>query len=192
MATPLSQESPPERTLRSRAQLSRGSAGEVPRVSVVSDKDKISFSELDRRQRQKKGDGNARRPRSQKAQRRARAASARYRQKIDEKLFGKKEDAPRLRMEQRLREAHGSPLFGRTFREYVKGYGMPGDIALLVTLLDLDEETALLRVLETLGEALEGAPPEQRSLLRMRLRNLEMSTSSDALADAAGDLLARM
>ena len=158
----------------------------------MSERGKISFSELDRRRREKKSNGGERRPRSEQAQGRARAAAARYRQRIDEKLFGKKEDAPRLRLEQRLRDAQGSPDFGRTFREYVKGFGMPEDIGLLLTLLDLETERDVLRVLAALGSAVEAAPPEQRSLLRSRLRNLEMSTSSDALADAATDLLARL
>lgn len=157
----------------------------------MSDKDKLSFSELDRRRREKKrGNGNGR-PRGERGRQRSRAASARYRQKIDEKLFGKKGDAARHRLEQRLRDAQGSAVFGRTFREYVKGYGMPEDIPFLITLLDLDEERDLLKVMEALDGALDDAPPEQRSLMRSRLRNLELSTSFDSLADAAGDLLAR-
>ncbi|MFQ5515014.1 MAG: hypothetical protein ACE5FG_11325 [Myxococcota bacterium] len=157
----------------------------------MSDRDKISFSELDRRRREKRRGSDDRRPRGERARQRSRAAASRYRQKIEEKLFGKREDAARLRLEQRLRDTHGSPLFGRTFREYVKGYGMPADIPLLVTLLDLDEERDLLQVLQALDGLLADAPPEHRSLLKSRLRNLEMSTSSDVLADAAGDILAR-
>jgi hypothetical protein len=157
----------------------------------VSERDKISFSELDRRRREKKRSSGDRRPRGEKGQRRSRAASATYRERIDEKLFGKKEDAARLRLEQRLRDAHGTQLFSRTFREYVKGYGLPADIPLLFTLLDLDEERDLLQVMAALDAAMESLPPEQRNLLRSRLRNLEMSTSSDALANAAEELLAR-
>jgi hypothetical protein len=158
---------------------------------VVSGRDKISFSELDRKRREKKKGSNERRPRGERAQQRSRAASLRYRQRIDEKLFGKREDAPRLRLEERLRDTHGTQLFSRTFREYVKGYGMPEDVPLLVTLLDLDEERDLLQVLQALDSLVDSVQPDHRNLLRSRLRNLEMSTSSDALADAAGELLAR-
>ena len=158
----------------------------------MSDRGKISFSELDRRRREKKMNGGERRPRGEQSHGRARAAAARYRQRIDEKLFGKKGDAARLRLEQRLRDAHGSPDFSRTFHEYVKGHGMPKDISLLLVLLDLEVERDVLKVMEALNEAAESAPPEQRSLLRSRLRNVEMSTSSDLLADAATDLLARL
>ncbi len=159
----------------------------------MSERGKISFSEQDRRRREKKKmNGGERRPRNEQAQARGRASAARYRQRIDEKLFGKKGDAARLRLEQRLRDAQGSSDFVRTFREYVKGYGMPEDIGLLLTLLDLDTERDVLRVLEALDSAAESAAPELRNLLRSRLRNLEMSTSSDALADAATDLLTRL
>lgn len=158
----------------------------------VSERDKISFSELDRLRREKKSGNNRRRPESEQSQRRSRAATARYRQRIDEKFFGRKEDAPRLRLEQRVRDAHGSPEFGRVFREYVDGFGMPGDVNLLLTLLDLQDERDVLRVLEALDAGLESAELPQRNLLRSRLRNMEISTSSDALADAATDLLARL
>jgi hypothetical protein len=158
----------------------------------VSERDKISFSELDRRRREKKSNGRQKQPRGEQAQRRSRATAARYRDRIDKELFGNREDAPRLRLEQRLRDAQGSPDFGRTFREYLKGYGMPSDMGLLLMLLDLDAERDVLQVLEALNSAVESAPLEQRNLLRSRLRNLEMSTSSDVLADAATDLLARL
>ncbi len=159
----------------------------------MSERGKISFSELDRRRREKKKmNGGEGRPRGAQAQGRARAAASRYRQRIDEKLFGKKGDAARARLEQRLRDAQGSPDFGRTFREYVKGHGMPEDIGLLMLLLDLEAERDVLQVMQALDSAAQSAPPEQRNLLRSRLRNLEMSTSSDALADAAIDLLTRL
>ena len=77
------------------------------------------------------------------------------------------------------------------YREYLKSFGMPRSIDLLLLLLDLDEDRETVRVVEELGEVAENAPPEQRSLLRSRLRNLEMSASSDAVADAANDLLGR-
>jgi hypothetical protein len=115
-----------------------------------------------------------------------------YKQKVEERLFGKGADAGRLRLEERLRQAHGSPSFRSTYKEYVRNHGQPQDLALLVLLLDLDDEREILRVLEAIESTLEAAPPEQRSLLRSRLKNLEMSASSDSLGDAAGDLASRL
>jgi hypothetical protein len=158
----------------------------------VSDREKLTFSERDKLQREKRSEGNSRRPQNARAQQRARWASGAYKRKVEERLFGKREDAPRRRLEQRLREAHNTPNFLRIYREYSKTFGMPEAIDLLMLLLDLGEDRELLRVLEQLGATVEGAPQEQRNLLRSRLRNLEMSASSDAVADAAADLLGQL
>ena len=75
---------------------------------------------------------------------------------------------------------------------FTKSFGMPEAIDLLLLLLDLDEDREIVRVIKQLGATVDGAPQEQRSLLRSRLRNLEMSASSDAVADAAADLLGQL
>ena len=50
----------------------------------------------------------------------------------------------------------------------------------------------MLKVTEAIDSGLESVSAEQKSLLRSRLRNLEMATSSDAVADAAASLLERL
>jgi len=152
------------------------------------DRDKVSFSEQDKRRRQKAAGA----PNRGQSSRRARWASETYKRKVDEQLFGNKRDAARLRMEERLRGAQGSPAFLRTYREYVRDYGMPQDIQTLILLLDLDDERESLKVLQQLETTAQSSTPEQKSLLRGRLRNLEMSASSDAVADAAVYLLGRL
>lgn len=154
----------------------------------MSDRDKISFSELDKKRREKKREGGARRG----GRRQTQWAANSYKRRIDERLFGKKGDAGRQRMAERLRESHGTANLTRIYREYVKGYGMPDDMGLLMLLLELEEEGEALKVIEALEAASESAPVEQKNLLKSRLRNLEMSTSSDALADAASGLLDRL
>ncbi len=124
--------------------------------------------------------------------RNSRWGSEASKRRIDERLFGKKGDAARFRLEERLRAAHGSETFLRTYKEYVKGYGMPADIALLLLLLDLKDEGEVLKVLAALYDSAQAAAQDQRSLVRSRLKNLEMSTQSDSLADAATDLLSRL
>jgi hypothetical protein len=158
----------------------------------VSDRDKLTFSERDELRRERRAEGGSPRPRGARAQQRSRWANNAYKRKVEERLFGKKEDAPRRRLEERLREAHDTPNFLRVYREYTKTFGMPESIDLLMLLLDLGEDREILRVLGQLEDAVEAAPQEQRSLLRSRLRNLEMSASSDAVADAAADLLGQL
>ena len=74
----------------------------------------------------------------------------------------------------------------------MKTHGMPDDIALLILLLDLDDEQDVVRVLEGIEERLESISVGEKSLLRTRLRNLEMSTGFDGVAEATVDLLARL
>lgn len=157
----------------------------------MSDGEKTSFSELDKRRRERKSGGGSGR-RNDRNSRRGRAAASSYKRRVEERLFGRSGDAPRLRLIERLRKAHETPNFVRTYREYVKGYGMPTDIPLLLLLLDLDDEQEVLRVLEALGTAAVEASHEQRSLVRSRMKNLEMSSPSDALADAASRLLTNL
>ena len=154
----------------------------------MSDRDKISFSELDRKRREKKQGGGRRRGNGRNSRRAANA----YKKKIDERLFGKKGEAGRNRLVERLRESQGTSSFTRIYREYVKGHGMPGDIPTLMLLLYVEEEREALKVIGALEAALEAAPNGQKTLLKSRLRNLEMSTPSDALADAASELLGRL
>lgn len=152
--------------------------------------EKISFSERDRRRRESRrngGNGGQRRSRG-----RSRGSAAAYKRRVEEQLFGKRGDQGRSRLEQRVRDAHGSPNFLRIYREYTKSFGMPEEIGLLLLLLDLEDEREVVRVVEALESSVAGAPQEQRALLKSRLRNLEMSASTDALADAAADLLAQL
>ena len=125
-------------------------------------------------------------------QQRARHQAARYRRKVEERLFGKKADRGRLRLEERLREAADHDNLLRSFREYVKAFGMPADPSLLLRLLDLENERDVLQVTDEIDRVADGLSPDQKSLLRSRLRNLEMSTQSDSIANAAANLLERL
>jgi len=136
-----------------------------------------------RRRRGRRRNGSGQRPRG---------SAAMFRRKVEEKLFGKKGDRARLRLVDRLREAHGTPNFERTYREYLKSYGLPDDLPLLLLLLDLHHEEDVVRVLEGIEAGLPEFSVDEKSLLRIRLRNLEMSTQHDGVADATTQLLARL
>jgi hypothetical protein len=148
----------------------------------VSDRGRRSSGE------RKPGNNSARAGRG----RRGRWNSEANKRRVADQILGRGEDSARRRLEERLRAAQGSPAFLRTYREYVRDHGMPREIPVLLLLLDLDDEGETLKVLHALEESASGAPPDQRSLLRGRLRNLEMSAASDKLAHAAVDLLARL
>ncbi len=161
----------------------------------MSEREKTAPGVADRRPRdQRRGaNGNGHNGAGHEArQQRARHQAARYRRKVEERLFGKKADRGRLRLEERLREADGPENLLRSFREYVKAYGMPADVGLLVRLLDLEPERDVLQVTGEIDRLAPSLSAEQKSLLRSRLRNLEMATSFDAVADAAAGLIERL
>jgi hypothetical protein len=89
-----------------------------------------------------------------------------------------------------VRQSHDNLL--RSFREYVKAHGMPSDVGLLVRLLDLQTERDVLQVTDEIDRVADALSLEQKSLLRSRLRNLEMSTQSDSIANAAARLVERL
>jgi hypothetical protein len=158
----------------------------------VSDQDKISSHGSGNDRRRGGPNGSHGDTGLTARQQRARHQAARYRRKVEERLFGKKADRGRLRLEERLREADGQDNLLRSFREYVKSFGMPADVGLLLRLLDLENERDVLQVTDEIDRVADGLSPEQKSLLRSRLRNLEMSTSFDSVADAAATLLERL
>lgn len=122
----------------------------------------------------------------------SKGSAAMFRRKVEEKLFGKKGDRARLRLIDRLRESHGTPNFERTFREYLKGYGLPDDLAILMMLLDLEQAQDVVQVLGGIEAGLGDISIDEKTLLRTRLRNLEMSTEHDLVADATAQLLSRL
>ena len=162
----------------------------------MSDQDKTSGGELDGRRPERKPNGNGHGPNGHNGltakQQRQRHPAARYRRKVEERLFGKKQDRGRLRLEERLREADGPDNLLRTFREYVKVYGMPADVGLLVRLLDLEPPRDVLQVTDEIDRVAESLSAEQKSLLRSRLRPLASPTPHDAVAAAAASLLERL
>ena len=156
-------------------------------IAVLSDRDGVSTGETERKRRSRKRGGSGRR----RNNRGPRRGSQAYKKKVEERLFGKR-DAGRGRMVERLRQAQGTPNFTRIYREYVKGHGMPDDLPTLILMLDVPDEREAMRVINAIEEVAFEAPSEQKSLLKSRLKNLEMSTSSDSLADSAADLLDRL
>ncbi len=146
----------------------------------MSDQDKASSNGRDGRRR-----GGGRRSR------RGRSPAA-YKRQVEEHLLGIRGDNGRSRLEERVRAAHGGPNFLRVYREYIKSFGLPESLSLLFLLLDLDDEREVLRVVEALGRLAPEAHQDQRSLLKSRMRNLEMSASTDALAAAAEQLVGQL
>ena len=100
-------------------------------------------------------------------------------------------------MQERLRAAQGSPTFLRTYREYVRDYGMPDDLQTLMLLLDLDDERESLKVMQAI-EATPGTVALEKiqgamlkiitELAKDRKANLVFQRSELVLFDQAFDV----
>ena len=143
---------------------------------------------------QGKASSNGRNGRRRGGGRRSRRgrSPAEYKRQVEEQLLGIRSDNGRSRLEERVRAAHGGPNFLRVYREYTKSFGLPESLGLLFLLLDLEDEREVVRVVGALGKLAPDAGQDQRSLLKSRMRNLEMSASTDALAAAAEQLVGQL
>ena len=152
-----------------------------------TEREKLSFSELDRRRREGR-QGQASRPRSEGARQRETAATRQYLKQIDG-LFGEAPaDAERERLARAMREAHGTPGLAAACRAYRDALGVPQDLRDLALFLDCRETELVVAALEALlarqgAGALEATPG-----LRSQLRTLAQEPD-DAVAGAAEELL---
>jgi hypothetical protein len=154
------------------------------------DREKKSFSELDRRRREGGGRGRAeeRRPAGPAQQARLEAAKKQYLKQIDGVFAKGKGGAGGERLAAALREARGTPGLAAACRAYRDAVGPPADAALIACFLDADDPELALAGLEALREALGAGRLALGSGLRTQLRMLAGS-SDDAVASAAEDLL---
>jgi hypothetical protein len=153
-----------------------------------TDREKKSFSELDRMRREGGGGGGERRPQGKHAQARADAASKQYRKEIDS-LFSKgKGGAEGARLAQAMRDAHGTPGLADACRAFRDVVGIPVDPADLGIFLDSGDSELVVAALEALLAQQEAGSLTLSSGLASQVRMLSQD-ADDAIAEAAEDLL---
>jgi hypothetical protein len=150
------------------------------------DREKKSFSELDR-QRRERSTPEERRPRSKVAQERAQTATKQYLKEIDG-LFSKGKKTEIERLVAAMRDAHGTPGLAEACRAYHAAAGPPGEPALISLFLDTSEPELILLGLEALRAGHENGTVKVTSSLRSQLRILS-EDADDAVAEGAEDLL---
>ncbi len=149
------------------------------------DREKKSFSELDRARREKRSGGESA-DRSPASQARSRDATRQYLKQIDS-LFdgGKRREVEGLA--RAMLDARGSPGLAAACRAYLEGAGLPTEARLVSCLLDAGERDLVLAGLDALrppdGPVLE-LTPGLRSQLRMLAQD-----SDDEIAETAEELL---
>ena len=150
------------------------------------DREKRSFSELDRLRRERRSSGEQR-PRGKAAQERSEAATKQYVKEIDG-LFSKGNKAELERITTAMRDAHGTPGLADACRVYHRTVGLPDEASLISLFLDTGEPELILVGLEALRTSHGKGTLKVTSGLRSQLRILSES-ADDEVAEAAEEFL---
>jgi hypothetical protein len=151
-----------------------------------ADREKLSFSELDRRRREG-GSGGDREPRSEAARERSAAASKQYQKEIDG-LFAGGSKADRDRLGSAMRDAHGTPGLADACRAYHASCGLPDDLPLISLFLDTGEPELVLLGYAALRAGGEAGAITLSGSLRSQLLILA-EDPDDSVAEGAEELL---
>lgn len=151
------------------------------------DREKKSFSELDRQRRERR-DGGERRPAGAAHQARIASAKKQYLQQIDSMFATGKGGAEGARLAQAVRDARGTPGLAAACREYRDAVGAPSDAVLVACFLDAGQPDVVLCGLEAVREQRAAGSLQITPGLRTQLRMLAQE-SDDDVASAAEELL---
>jgi len=152
-----------------------------------ADREKKSFSELDRMRREKPSSGE-RRPQGAAAQARAQAATQQYLGKIDGIFSGGKGGAEGGRLAQAVRDARGTPGLDDACRAYREAVGLASDAGLVACFLECGARELVLDGLEALRIGHEAQTFAVTAGLRTQLRMLA-NEPDDEVAEIAEELL---
>jgi hypothetical protein len=157
---------------------------------MSDEREKLSFSELDRRRREKERGGEDR-PRGPGAQARSKEATASYLKEVDKLFSSAKGGAAGEALAKAVRDAHGTPALTEACRALRDAIGLPDDAGLLSMFLDADDPTLVVEALRALAAGHEAGRLEISRGVKSQLRVLEQS-SDDDVAYEAEELLARL
>ena len=174
------------------------------RDDSIRDRDKKSFSELDKEHREKRGRRDDDAPRQKKIER-SQAYSDYKRQlnaafdggglpdalkeKLGDTALGKEKKA-RKAAAALILDADGAAAVTAAVRDFIDAHGFPDDQVVLGKILELEDEPALvLEALETIGRlATEGLLARGKSL-RARIKTAQMTVDDDDVVAAAARIL---
>lgn len=149
-----------------------------------NDGDKLSFSERDRRRRERQSDD--RRPRGV-SQAKLESATRQYVKQLDGLFSSDKGGAEAEKLAAAVRAAHGSAGLADACRAYRDAVGHPDDPKLLSLFLDSADSELVVSALEAIGNAVDAGGFEPTSGLRSQIRMLRDDRDS-AIAELAEDL----
>jgi len=150
------------------------------------EREKKSFSELDRMRREGRS-GGEQPPRSPAAQDRATQASKQYVKQIDG-VFSSGKGEQQEKLAQAMRDARGTPGLADACRAYRDAVGLPADARHISCFLDAGDRELVVNGLEALRQVHEAGDFEMTAGLRSQLRMLA-EDPDDEVAERAEDLI---
>jgi hypothetical protein len=150
------------------------------------EREKKSFSELDRMRRERRSD-TERRPSSAAAQARTAQAAKQYVKQIDG-LFSGGQGEQLEKLAQAMRDARGTPGLADACRAYRDAVGLPTNARHISCFLDADDRELIVDGLEALRRAHEAGELEVTAGLRTQLRMLA-EDPDDEVAERAEELI---
>ena len=161
--------------------------GDKPDRPSWTERDKLSFSELDRRRRDHSSSGESA-PRGPGGQARDGEATRQYIKQLDGLFSTAQGGAEGGRLAQAMRDAHGTPVLAEACRAYRDAVGMPADPGELSLFLDCGDPELVLAGLEAFRAVHEAGALEATRGLKSQLRILAQDPD-DAVAEAAEELV---
>lgn len=149
------------------------------------EREKKSFSELDRMRRERRS--GEPRPSSAAAQARATQAAKQYMKQIDGVFAGGKTEQLE-ELARAMRDARGTPGLAEACRAYRDAAGLPADARHISCFLDAGERELVVDGLEALRQAHEAGDLEVTAGLRTQLRMLA-EDPDDEVAERAEELI---
>lgn len=151
------------------------------------EREKRSFSELDRRRREGRGSSD-RPPDGPRAHERGEAATRQYLKEIDGIFAKGRGGAEGERLTGEMRNAHGTPGLAAACRAFRDALGVPDDPSDLALFLDCGDPEIVVAALEAARARFEEETLRISSGMRAQVRMLAHH-ADDGVAEAAEDLL---
>ena len=151
------------------------------------DREKKSFSELDRQRRERRSP-EERRPAGPAQRARVESAKKQYLKEIDGMFAKGRGGAEGDRLARAVRDARGTPGLAAACRAYRDAVGAPSEAALVACFLEAGEADVVLQGLEALRAQRAAGSFQTTPGLRTQLRMLAQD-SDDEVASAAEELL---
>jgi hypothetical protein len=162
----------------------------VSRDDRHREREKLSFSERDRRLRDKQKGYNEG-PQNPAARERSEAATKKYVKSLDSVFATGKGGAQGEELAKAVRAAHGTPGLARACTTYREAIGLPSDLSLLALFLDSGDSDLVVAALTEMRSLQQAGNLNLGAGQRSQVRTLALAFD-DRIAEAAEDLLASL